>query len=340
MEAARQSPNELQQLASQLYEEPCCRALSLETKPLSETLQWLTESQGTTGADPEFDESVRRFRAIFHLFLMQLDQAGMSGVDLLASVRLTDYLPAASVAEAPLETTQEATMVGSIVNLVAPTVSAPPAPMEADPFMSPGSTHAREYFELAQHFQNQAPGENISSAQLGRLEALQLCFALEVETQESLQQALAAFWPTRREALKGLLVGPQKEIAAPVLDAWEQALAQAAYWPAGERLPLATFRNSLRYLLASAETPVPVPNLVEAALWTYLFGQDLELSGLWLVNHFNLTSEPRKVQDAFLRLCRCHRLKTLLTHPTATFSNAQKEEVREHVRALFAFWSR
>ncbi|MBY0372264.1 hypothetical protein K2X33_16405 [bacterium] len=391
MDALLQSPGELQQLALQLLNEPCCRALFLEAKTLSEILAWLADTRDVPSPDAEFAESEKRFRATFHLFLQELEAAGVTGADMLSSIRLSDYRPGTETQEL------DRTVIGSIINLaskpafpempqiaerpipewlpkpghdeyeaeektapaaeILPRRNPPPPPPpsvvksvpEAFPtathviedWASPGSARAREFYETALHLRRQEPSEGLPADPLARLEAFQLCLAIETETQDGLAEALRAFWPTRQAALKGLLTGPDKQLAAPLVQSWELQLQHTAFWPAHERLPLAAFRNSLRYLHASADHPVPVPSLIEAALWTYLFGQDLELDGIWLVNHLGFAAhDTSRVQDAFARLLRCHRLKAWIAQPAATVTAAHVEELREHAQALFAFWSR
>lgn len=321
MDAATNLPNELQHLATQLAAEPCCHEHGLHTQSLAETGEWLKTA--------ELTDSVSRFRAIFALFLAHLEQVGISGADILSTVRIADYLT---------EPVEEGTLPGRVLNLASHAIPA------TEDWAGPGSAKAREYYELATHLREHAAspaGEMISAEHLLRLEGLLLCFALELESQESLQDALRRFWPVRREALKGLLVGPRKDIAEPLQKEWVRAFMESGFWPYSGSVPLPLFRNSMCYLLASDKPEAPVPNLLEAGLWTYLFGQDLELNGIWLVDHFGLTSdEPARVSDAFVRLNRCYRFKALLNQPASVFTEGDRNELWDHVQKLFAFWSR
>ncbi len=207
-----------------------------------------------------------------------------------------------------------------------------------------GPTHpvAQEYFATAVYFRSQreAGMKVIPETHLTRLEGQQTCFALEVEFQERLATLVAKFWEQRKEKIDSLWDphSPKGDFHPALIQAWDTLAQDSAVWPKQERLPVLTFKNSLRFI-GSAPDPGPSkPALLEAGLWVYLFGQDCSFDGVQLQNVLGLPTLPyEEIALAFMRLCRAHRLKSMLQNPSLAFGDAEREELHAIAGELFKF---
>lgn len=360
MEAARDISAELHALAEQLAAEPFCHKYGLENQSLAKVSLFIeqreTSLERVAPEQESLKESFRKFKAIYCLFLMQLEQLGPLDANQLNTIKVADYLmnggaapeeadeptmvgallppppltPVVTPPAMPSEETAEATevtMMGNIINFVAaaPSQETPAPPTPADPdapvsWAAPGEEGvetilpgpdagtapeevtqgfevaeegptvptAQEYFAMARYFQalRQAGGEGFPPNHLARLEAQQLCFAIEVELQEKLVAAAAAFWPQRRENLAAFwdANSTKGDLHPALVSAWD-ALAQGwEGWPKTERFPTLTLKNSLRFLAGVPDADPIRPSLLEAGLWIFLLGQDLDLGGLRLTD--------------------------------------------------------
>lgn len=431
MEAARDITAELHALAEQLAAEPFCHKYGLEKQSLAKVSLFIeqreTSLERVAPEQESLKESFRKFKAIYCLFLMQLEQLGSLDAAQLNSIKVADYLansaptedadeptmigvmlPPQPVAPPPpplapaltppaMPSTEEATevtMMGNIINFVAetpaptaPEMPVPQPPSETDDAVSwsapgeevvetilsgpesapldesaaeevtqafegpaeegPTIAAAQEYFAMARYFQalRQTSSEGFPPNHLARLEAQQLCFAVEVELQEKLVAAAAAFWPQRKEVLAAFWdAASMKGDLHPVLvKAWDTLARGWDGWPKAERFPTLTLKNSLRFLAGVPDAEPLRPSLLEAGLWIFLLGQDTDLGGLTLANSLGLPAMTyATLGDVFLRLCRAHRLKAVLLNPSSVFSEEQRQELESHAAALFAFsrqWS-
>ncbi len=408
MEAARDISAEIHALAEQLAAEPFCHKYGLEKQSLAKVSLFIeqreTSLERVAPEQESLKESFRQFKAIYCLFLMQLEQLGTLDAAQLNSIKIADYLansapaeeadeptmvgvlvpqaprPPAMPAEAPeAKEATEVTMMGNIINFVA-TEESPvtwetpgeegaveslkPAAAESAPVEltemaentqgidvapapepvaeGPTQAAAQEYFAMARYFQalRESDGESFPPNHLSRLEAQQLCFAIEVEFQEKLVASAATFWGQRKEVLVPFWdpASTKSDLHPTLTGAWD-ALAQAwEGWPKNERFPTLTLKNSMRFLAGAPDTEPLRPSLLEAGLWLYLLGQDADLGGLKITNTLGLPAfAPEVLGEAFLRLCRAHRLKALLLNPSSVFSEEQRQELESHATALFAF---
>lgn len=207
-----------------------------------------------------------------------------------------------------------------------------------------GPTHsvAQEYYATAIYFRSQreAGQKMIPETHLTRLEGQQTCFALEVEFQEKLAPLVAKFWAQRKQMIDALWDpnSPKGDFHPALVQAWENLVQDSTVWPTQERLPVLTFKNSLRFI-GSAPDPGPSkPALLEAGLWVYLFGQDCSFDGVTLQNVLGLPALPyEEIAVAFMRLCRAHRLKATLQNPSLPFGEAEREELHAIAGELFKF---
>ncbi len=125
MEAARDISAELHALAEQLAAEPFCHKYGLEKQTLAKVSLFIeqreTSLERVAPEQESLKESFRKFKAIYCLFLMQLEQlAGLDAAQ-LNSIKVADYLSNAAPEEA-----DEPTMVGALLPLQP--VTPPPAP--------------------------------------------------------------------------------------------------------------------------------------------------------------------------------------------------------------------
>ncbi len=210
----------------------------------------------------------------------------------------------------------------------------------------PTNTTAQEFYALAGYFQTQRPGAapgapGIPSGHLARLESQQIIFAIEMEFQERLAELTPNFWPRRTAHIAPLWdkSSTKGEFHPELLKCWD-ALSRsgASEWPAGERLPTVTFRNALKILTMTNDPAAARLSTLEAGLWIFLFGQERSIGPVTLHNGLGLPEMGQEqTADAFLRLCRVHRLKATLVNPSAQVTEAECAELRAHAEALFQF---
>lgn len=206
------------------------------------------------------------------------------------------------------------------------------------------ATHAgaQEYFAIAQYFHAQIKRVDsaIPIAHLFRLEVQQLCAAIELEFQERLAPYVAAFWKHRKEAFASLWdpASTKGDFHPALLARWDAASRNATLWPGNERLPIVTFKNSLRVIATSPDAAIPKLSPLEVGLWFFLFGQATSIDGFSLTNPLGLPSfEAEAVESVFLRLCRVHRMKNQIAKPSNLVTEREAQEMRDHADALFRF---
>jgi hypothetical protein len=196
---------------------------------------------------------------------------------------------------------------------------------------------AAEFYALASYFKT---ATGIPSTQLHRLESQQICFAIELEFQERLATVTPAFWPNRAAALIPLWdpASPKGDFHPDLIRCWETLVSAGSAWPTSEKLPLVTFRNALKILAMTSEASGARLSNLEAGLWIFLFGQERTIGAVALHNGLALPEMGQEqVADAFLRLCRVHRLKSQLVNPSTLTSAVECEELRSHAEVLFRF---
>ncbi len=225
------------------------------------------------------------------------------------------------------------------------------APFGATPERTPDqdanavSDEAKEFLDVAEYFHDLSKRSSgpISVNQAERLEAQNLCFAVDIESEKKAQAAFSALKDRKHDLIESMVTSRagRSHLEPALLAGLEKTAKQKRALLYEGQLPLAGIIHSLRFLDLTDSDSITQPALFFTASLLMCFGHDGKLGDRSVKNEINVEGlSSEEILELCFRLLRLQKLRNRALSVTTPWSSGELASIQEDVKTALPLLGR